>query len=612
MKRLMILLIFIFTFFTSNFFATVRYDFESFASIPVLHNGRLKPIDSVARLTLINLQEKVSFKRNNQKISPSQWFFELISLNPVIDDDLIIKIIHPDLIKELELPEKDKYFSYNQIHKHFEIIQTKVVPIVDLEPLERSPYQKAVLQLWEKMNLIFNLKHSFFPYSDRSFLDYFNQYKDDLSPGLDAFSRYNSGQDLNAEDTERLVRFNAYFKLHQRLKDLSIVYFYPELDAYNDITTWTNTGSELLGLLGQTQNPHILLSQFLNLLQFYSEENITLFNSTLIDINAFHQSQKSFLTTLVSFEYYFNVFNPLGNSITIYLLALLASLFFFLFRVKSLFTLSMGLTYVAFFVHTVGLLLRVVITQRPPVTNLYSSAVFIGWFSILMALVQEYLFKNKLGPILASTIGFTTLIIAYHLSFQSDTMGLMQAVLDSNFWLSTHVITITLGYSGTFLAGFIGIYYVFFNLVSSISNELNRQLSKMVFGIICFSLLFSFIGTVLGGIWADQSWGRFWGWDPKENGALLIVLWNAFILHARLAGLIKLRGLMAASIFGNIVTSFSWFGVNMLGVGLHSYGFMEKEFIWLVGFCMSQLVILSLPYLPILKNRYIELSSNLR
>jgi hypothetical protein len=69
---------------------------------------------------------------------------------------------------------------------------------------------------------------------------------------------------------------------------------------------------------------------------------------------------------------------------------------------------------------------------------------------------------------------------------------------------------------------------------------------------------------------------------------------------------------MATSIFGNIVTSFSWFGVNMLGVGLHSYGFMEKEFIWLVGFCIFQLVILSLPYLPILKNRYIELSSNLR
>ena len=93
----------------------------------------------------------------------------------------------------------------------------------------------------------------------------------------------------------------------------------------------------------------------------------------------------------------------------------------------------------------------------------------------------------------------------------------------------------------------------------------------MVYGIVCFATLFSFVGTVLGGIWADQSWGRFWGWDPKENGALIIVLWNALILHARWGGLVRQRGLICLAIFGNIVTSWSWFGTNMLGIGLHSY-----------------------------------------
>jgi ABC-type transport system involved in cytochrome c biogenesis permease subunit len=88
----------------------------------------------------------------------------------------------------------------------------------------------------------------------------------------------------------------------------------------------------------------------------------------------------------------------------------------------------------------------------------------------------------------------------------------------------------------------------------------------MVYGVICFATLFSFVGTVLGGIWADQSWGRFWGWDPKENGALLIVLWCAMILHARWGGLIRPARLMAMAIFGNAITAFSWFGVNMLGV----------------------------------------------
>ncbi len=110
----------------------------------------------------------------------------------------------------------------------------------------------------------------------------------------------------------------------------------------------------------------------------------------------------------------------------------------------------------------------------------------------------------------------------------------------------------------------------------------------MTYGTLCFAMFFSFVGTVLGGIWADQSWGRFWGWDPKENGALLLVLWVAAILHARWSGLIRERGLMVMAVFGNVVTAMAWFGVNMLGVGLHSYGFMDKAVVWLALFTAVQ------------------------
>ena len=92
-----------------------------------------------------------------------------------------------------------------------------------------------------------------------------------------------------------------------------------------------------------------------------------------------------------------------------------------------------------------------------------------------------------------------------------------------------------------------------------------------MYGMVCLALLFSFFGTVLGGLWGDDSWGRFWGWDPKENGALMIVLWNALSLHARWAGLVRERGFAMIAIFGNIVTLWSWKGVNVLGVGLHAY-----------------------------------------
>ena len=195
---------------------------------------------------------------------------------------------------------------------------------------------------------------------------------------------------------------------------------------------------------------------------------------------------------------------------------------------------------------------------------------------------------------------------------------MMRAVLDSNFWLATHVVTITMGYGACFLAGCLAVVYIGMGVfttrlskpfdanvalaitqaatilapgvgiavaagfASKVKNEtMGETLSRMVYGAICFATLFSLVGTVLGGIWADQSWGRFWGWDPKENGALIIVIWNAIILHARWGKLVGDRGLMALAVFGNCVTAASWFGVNMLGVGLHSYGFMDSALFWL-------------------------------
>ena len=113
------------------------------------------------------------------------------------------------------------------------------------------------------------------------------------------------------------------------------------------------------------------------------------------------------------------------------------------------------------------------------------------------------------------------------------------------------------------------------------------------------ALYFNFLGTVLGGIWADQSWGRFWGWDPKENGAIMIVLWIAIILHMKWGRLLTNRWLMILTVFSNVVTAWSWKGTNMLGIGLHSYGFTEKTFYWLMIFFVSQISIMILGMLPL-------------
>ena len=241
------------------------------------------------------------------------------------------------------------------------------------------------------------------------------------------------------------------------------------------------------------------------------------------------------------------------------------------------------------------------VSGRPPAGD---QSLFLGHLHrlgapCLFGIFLERIFKGGIGLVCAGFIGFITLNIAHHLALSGDTMEMLRAVLDTNLWLSTHVVVVTLGYASMFVAGLLAIIYIVRGFFTrSLTPELGRTLARMVYGIVCFATLFSFVGTILGGIWADQSWGRFWGWDPKENGALLIVLWNAIILHARWGGLVKERGLMAMAVFGNIVTSFSWFGVNMLGIGLHSYGFMDAAFHWLMFFDATQVALIILALTP--------------
>jgi ABC-type transport system involved in cytochrome c biogenesis permease subunit len=240
-----------------------------------------------------------------------------------------------------------------------------------------------------------------------------------------------------------------------------------------------------------------------------------------------------------------------------------------------------------------------VIQQRPPVTNLYSSAIFIGWGCAGLLILLEWWYRNGIGVLLAGATGATSLVIAHYLSLSGDTLEMMQAVLDTNFWLATHVTTVTLGYTASFVAGFLGVLYILRGVVTpTLTVAAGKTISTMTYGVICFAMLLSFVGTVLGGIWADQSWGRFWGWDPKENGAVLIVIWNALILHARWAGIVKQRGMAVLAVFGNIVTAWSWFGTNQLGVGLHSYGFTSGVSKWLAIFWAAMLLVMAIGMMP--------------
>ena len=249
-----------------------------------------------------------------------------------------------------------------------------------------------------------------------------------------------------------------------------------------------------------------------------------------------------------------------------------------------------------FMFHTLGLVTRIFILERPPVGTLYESILFVGWIAVAGAMLIERRTMRNLGVLLGSFIGLALLCLAPLFGQNGTTLEPLVAVLNTNFWLATHVLAITTGYGCCLITGVLAHIY----LIQKIKNPQDRDyliaLSRAILIAALVAVSFATIGTVLGGIWADQSWGRFWGWDPKENGALLIVLWLLFILHGKLSGLLHADHFAIGAAATLIVVALSWFGVNLLNVGLHSYGFTSGIALYLGLFVTIELLILCMCY----------------
>lgn len=297
----------------------------------------------------------------------------------------------------------------------------------------------------------------------------------------------------------------------------------------------------------------------------------------------------------LSTEIVLDRFSPFYSSTVLYLLAGICCVLGWAGQRISFQNAAKWILWMGLGCHLAGLVMRMVITGRPPVTNLYSSFLFVSLGTVLLLLFVERYTRDGVLMLKAAVFGVVSLLWAYSSSVaEGDTMIVLRAVLDTQFWLSTHVICISLGYAATAAAGLIGVAWVTRSLLEHrMTVAASRNLVQLIYGVTAFALLLSFFGTVLGGLWGDDSWGRFWGWDPKENGALMIVLWNAVLLHARWAGLVRDRGIAALSIFGIVVTIWSWECVNQLGVGLHSYGVSASK-LTIVLSAMGVLTLVSL------------------
>jgi len=224
--------------------------------------------------------------------------------------------------------------------------------------------------------------------------------------------------------------------------------------------------------------------------------------------------------------------------------------------------------------------LRCWIRQRPPILNLYDTFLFIAAVGVLAAVVAEVVVRRRFIIALAPVFGalLITLARAFEVEDGKDQMAPLQAVLDTNYYLATHVTSINTGYAAAMFASFVATGWLLMQAfgVRRHDKAFHKSVVRAVYGLVAFALIFAVFGTIYGGVWANDSWGRFWGWDPKENGALLICIALVALMHARFCGWVRDFGFCLGAALTGIVVAFSWFHVNLLGIGLHSYGFASS------------------------------------
>ena len=241
-----------------------------------------------------------------------------------------------------------------------------------------------------------------------------------------------------------------------------------------------------------------------------------------------------------------------------------------------------------FLLQVAGFAARMAIAGRPPVTNMYESVVWVAFGTILFALVFEAIYRSRYFLLGAVPVAVISLILADTQTLALDrSINPLVPVLRDNFWLTTHVLSITLSYAAFALALGIG-HIALIKVIKGTKPE--PSLYTYLYRTLQVGVLLLATGTILGGVWANYSWGRFWDWDPKETWALITLLGYLIVLHGRIAGKWAGFGMAVGSVLAFQGVLMAWYGVNfVLGVGLHSYGFGTGGLGWAFLFVAAEI-----------------------
>ena len=633
---------------------TSYWDHFKFSQIPILHSGRVKPLSTFAREYLLVLHESTSLSN----MSAEQWLAETLFEPSSSLNRPLFKIRNPEIIDILDMKKNKKnIYSFNELSKALDQIIDRLNEIKNKPEKERDLLETQLLNLYIKALSYLQLNRSLF-----MILPLFSMESPSISKelGMNPSEIYSYLEMMKFQQkiNRKIRKLNP-----ENFKDLPKEEQHLILLSYRINSLSKNENNHLFRIIPPQweDNKELWHSPWFVISKGKGSPLSAAYLESWVNMEKAYRTGKGWKAAgkaayqeaikisknfsnpvLLYMEKIFNDIQFFQKSLVLYILAFLCFLLSFIFLRNLFYKLSFISLAAGFFLHLTGVIFRICIMGRPPVSTLYESVLFVGLVSVgLSVLLEKHNFfykstasqkpmrnqKEGMGLLIGSLTG----IILHFIAFKykgAESMSLLVPVLNTNFWLATHVTCITIGYGCAIVASLMGHIYIlakcfhywpFFYNETQISNNTDLakkegchqdfsigefylsdkldSLYKNMSSASFFALFFCLFGTMLGGIWADQSWGRFWGWDPKENGALAIIIWLLVLIHGRLAGLLKDKGYALGMVFTNVVVALSWFGVNLLNVGLHSYGFIEGILWGLIVFCGGELLFILSAYI---------------
>jgi cytochrome c-type biogenesis protein CcsB len=506
---------------------TSALDFKQWGLLAIQEGGRRKPVDTFAKEALIRITGKSTYTDKSGRIwRPNDFVLSALIETHDWKNEPMVLISSGQLVEQLGLDKTQRRFSFAQLTGSTELqrLATEAQALKRAEkPLTRV--QQEALSVSDRLALFAHVM-------DGSALLIVPAPTNETDPWIDpsGWSKYYSESQVVPIQTELQTVANSYV----------------QGDGFN-LSRAANQLRENLRSLSPSIYPG---DQKLRLEYFYNHfeafyRAIWCYGIALVILIAAHLRK-------------FAAANPSDSG-----------------RGRALQNLGVAVAILGLAFQASGIVMRCMIAGRPPVTNMYESIIWVSFAVSFFGMIFFMRYRAPVYLLAALPVTLTAILLVHQMPISMpSSIDPLVPVLRDNFWLTVHVLTITLSYAAFALAMGFGHILLWRYARNPAAARADAPMHFWLYRVLQLGVLLLAAGTILGGVWANYSWGRFWGWDPKETWALIALLCYILALHGRLAGWWTQFGLAVASVVCFLAVLMAWYGVNfVLGKGLHSYGF---------------------------------------